>query len=277
MPIAICSGNYDIKTTEQATVYICMALLYFLLLLFVLHKTFLILKHSETVSLSLTALLVCINVVFVRSILYFLGGSVFCYPQSFYRIVSAYFFVFKHAVPYIMVHMLIGFLVHRQVLAASCVWLDRGVLALLATVVAAYVVMHAVRTASIVGLVVLLAYNVLSDIIILVVISYLSCKMRRYASVSKSFIEWREGMNSLHVIIVAIYSYFIFREIHLALELTNPKIFETNLSHTIQFSIYMAIYTIFTEIVPSITILVALTDKSEDVNGADQSDRSSDY
>eukprot|EP00826_Nyctotherus_ovalis_P019519 TRINITY_DN16026_c0_g1_i1.p1 TRINITY_DN16026_c0_g1~~TRINITY_DN16026_c0_g1_i1.p1 ORF type:complete len:177 (+),score=23.79 TRINITY_DN16026_c0_g1_i1:114-644(+) len=176
-----------------------------------------------------------------------------------------------------MVYRLITFLVYRQVLTAGCVRLGRGILILLATVVAAYVTMHTVRTASVVGLVVLLAYNLSSDITILVVISYLACKMRRYSSVSKSFIEWREGMNSLHLIIIAIYSYFIFREIHLGLELSNPRIFDTKLSHTIQFSIYMAIYTIFTEIVPSITILVALTDKSEDANGIDQSDRSSDY
>jgi len=245
---------YEIYTPNQGIVYLIVDGIYIMFEIFYIVKFVRICRKKPSIKydLGLVLFYVCIHLVCIRGIMYFLGGVLICYNEYFYDLLSTLYYGFKQAVILLFTYRITLLLQYYNVFPRNTV-LKNCCIALFiineAGTISFYLydlkhdnlVPLAVFTA-IINSIIFMGFFIIAFILR----NTLSKATRGYKR-NKLILDWCAVMVTLAGsvfinLLEAIYR--IYEEFVLS-----PKVSE-KVSHTTEYAITMGIYYLFTEIVP---------------------------
>eukprot|EP00826_Nyctotherus_ovalis_P015422 TRINITY_DN14382_c0_g4_i1.p1 TRINITY_DN14382_c0_g4~~TRINITY_DN14382_c0_g4_i1.p1 ORF type:complete len:279 (+),score=15.81 TRINITY_DN14382_c0_g4_i1:121-957(+) len=113
--------QFDVNTPRQKIVYLSMAVLYLICEIYYILRTRKIFETQPHLKKDFIVLYLffCIHLLLVRTFLYFLGGSIFCYPGEFYGFIDTYCYKFKRSAFVLLLYKFMKLLSKYEALAFS--------------------------------------------------------------------------------------------------------------------------------------------------------------
>jgi len=113
MELSLCAqDDYEVKTVDQAYLFIIFDIIVALCEILFIYKNIRMLRKDKTSidTWELMCFYLAMHLVFIRTCLFLLGGSIICYPKLIYHLLETYCFIFKRVGLFLLCYRMVKLL-----------------------------------------------------------------------------------------------------------------------------------------------------------------------
>jgi len=256
------SDIYHVMNAHQGIIYLIMAVFYILGEAYLIAKTVEILKTQSGIIEDITkfCFFLCLHVLLIRTILYLLGGVIFCYPNIFfypaevYSIIDEYCYKFKRSAIILITYRFMSFLSRNGRLLFSQYQPERLLIIIEIVDLIIYTCLYIISRVADSPRRNLSFYNLTIDTIIFIIFLYCSIKLLQQSQLKRSFAA------EFYLFMAIIISREIVHKHYEVLIFVWEKEYQRQeILSSLKWSLYNVLYCLTSEFIPCMAMLKSFT------------------
>ena len=216
---------YEIATDAGGIIYICLACVYLLLEAYVIYETIKVFKTQKNVLRKYVLLIchICIHILYIRTMIFLLGGSLICFDELSYLLLGTYFYILKHIIIATMMFQVICILLESYTIPPRKKWLKPGIIIFGAVdfllFTALFIIYYQNTAKKSAQYILFNVYAIFESVAFLGIFNYLMLQFKKFLIRMKKYMTGNEDYRNIILLTASINCAFIVRIIFTIIEL----------------------------------------------------------